>query len=143
MIDVACLSGEIDFEMSSMKRWTLHPVAATEAGRGAGTGELAAGVDSITSRAPFSPALLFSLSIAVLLSLALLPLGCEASLLSWLSSFGILDLGARHDDNSHTTPVKLLSWIGFRSHFRHGFPDRSRARRPAFMAPWLALGPSL
>lgn len=86
-----------------------HPVAATASGRGAETGELSAGVDSIIGSATFSPALLFSLSSAVLLSLALLPLGCEISLLSLLSSFGNLLLGARHDDNSQTTPVKLLS----------------------------------
>jgi len=50
--------------------------------------------------------------------------------------------GARQVGTAQLTPVKLRSWKPFFSHFRHGFPVRSRARRPALMAPWLALGPS-
>ena len=89
-----------------------------------------------------------------------------ASLLTWLSSslllFSLLLLsaadagvdpstddsgrdlgGAVHRGISQTTPVKLLSVKPPLVHFRHGLPDRSSARRPALMAPWLALGPSL
>lgn len=51
--------------------------------------------------------------------------------------------GARHAGTSQVTPVKLLSWKPLRSHFLHGLPDRSSARRPALMAPWFALGPNL
>lgn len=52
-------------------------------------------------------------------------------------------MGVCQLDRPQTTPVKLLSWNGLRSHLRHGAPVRSRARRPALIAPWLALGPSL
>lgn len=41
------------------------------------------------------------------------------------------------------TPVKLLSVKDPLAHLRHGLPERSSARSPALMAPWLALGPSL
>lgn len=44
-------------------------------------------------------------------------------------------LGARQVRTSQTTPVKLLSWNGFRSQRRQGAPLRSRARRPALIAP--------
>jgi len=61
---------------------------------------------------------------------------------SWVDSRLILG-GAVHRGISQTTPVKLLSRKPPLVHFRHGLPDRSRARRPALMAPWFALGPSL
>ena len=51
--------------------------------------------------------------------------------------------GAPQDGRCHTTPVKLLTLKPFFSHLRQGLPVRSRARRPALMAPWLAFGPSL
>lgn len=40
-------------------------------------------------------------------------------------------------------PVNDLMENPPRAHLRQGAPERSSARRPAFMAPWLALGPSL
>lgn len=51
--------------------------------------------------------------------------------------------GAVHLGISHTTPVKLLSVKPPLAHLRQGLPDLSRARRPALIAPWLALGPNL
>jgi hypothetical protein len=51
--------------------------------------------------------------------------------------------GAVHRGISHTTPVNVLSVKPPLFHLRQGLPDRSSARRPALMAPWLALGPSL
>jgi len=47
-----------------------------------------------------------------------------------------------HELTPQETPVKLRSWKPVRCHLRHGFPVRSRARRCALMAPWLAFGPS-
>ena len=87
------------------------------------------------------PLWLVSLSTALLLLLAL-SLGVLASLVSSLT-FTVVVLGARHDGSCHATPVKLLTLNPVRSHLRQGLPERSRARRPALMAPWLALGPSL
>ena len=51
--------------------------------------------------------------------------------------------GAFHDGIAHMLPVKDLRWSALRSHFRHGLPLRSSARRPALMAPVFAFGPSL
>lgn len=51
--------------------------------------------------------------------------------------------GAVQRGTSHMTPVKVLSLKPPRAHLRQGLPDLSRARRPALIAPWLALGPSL
>lgn len=51
--------------------------------------------------------------------------------------------GAVHRGISQTTPVKVLRRKPPLAHLRHGLPERSRARRPALMAPRLALGPSL
>lgn len=51
--------------------------------------------------------------------------------------------GAVQRFTSQTTPVKLLRVKPPLAHLRQGAPDLSRARRPALMAPWLALGPSL
>lgn len=94
-----------------------------------------------------SPELLFSLGTPLALLLALLSLSpvstvVATSLASAFSSV-FLGLGARQVGICQTTPVKLFSWKGLRSHLRQGVPVRSRARRPALMAPWLALGPSL
>lgn len=66
--------------------------------------------------------------------------------LGWLASpFApiFLDFGARHEGTCHVTPVKVLIVKPVLFHFRHGVPVRSRARSPAFIAPRLALGPSL
>lgn len=110
----------------------------------AGAGELAALVFmGVTSP---SPELLFSLSTALVLLFALLPispLGWVISVASVESSSTAFVFGARQVGTPHRTPVKLFSWNGLRSHFRQGLPVRSRARRPALIAPWLAFGPSL
>lgn len=99
--------------------------------------------------------LCISTSAALLLTLPLLP-SCALSLFSLLlllstdaapdsslAGSGIFLGGADHRFTSHTTPVKLLRVKPPRNHLRQGLPDLSRARRPALMAPWLALGPSL
>lgn len=51
--------------------------------------------------------------------------------------------GATQRGISQTTPVKLFMVKPPLLHLRQGLPDLSRARRPALIAPWLALGPSL
>lgn len=51
--------------------------------------------------------------------------------------------GARQRGISHAVPVKLLMLKPPLAHLRQGAPERSSARRPALMAPWFALGPSL
>lgn len=104
-----------------------------------------------------SPELLFSLGIALgtalgialrmtlsvlLLALLSTPASTTTSLFSLFSS-SFSALGVRHVGSCQTTPVKLFSCRGLRSHLRQGAPERSRARRPAFIAPVLALGPSL
>jgi hypothetical protein len=90
---------------------------------------------------PWSPPWL-SLS----LGMALLPGGfisLELSLfISPLASRPVRE-GAFQDDMPQTAPVNDLSWSPFFSQRRQGLPERSRARRPALMAPVLALGPSL
>lgn len=58
------------------------------------------------------------------------------------SSAGLGLGGAVHRLICHCTPVKVLSWKLPLVHLRQGLPLRSRARRPALIAPWLALGPS-
>lgn len=95
-----------------------------------------------------SPALLFSLGTALLNGFALLslsPLTTAATPFasSPLDSTVCCGFWVCQLDRPQTTPVKLFSWNGLRSHLRHGVPLRSSARRPALMAPWLALGPSL
>ena len=108
----------------------------------AGAGELAAGVDRTMGSAG-SP-LLLSATVLLSLTLPLLLLCCEASLPSLLSSpFCSWDFGVRQEGSSQTTPVKLFNWNDFRSHLRQGLPERSRARKPALIAPWFAFGPSL
>lgn len=54
-------------------------------------------------------------------------------------SFG----GALQEPTVQLTPVMLWSEKPLRSHLRQGLPLLSSARRPALMAPVLALGPSL
>ncbi len=63
----------------------------------------------------------------------------DSPLLDSGSFFG----GAVHLGTSQTTPVKLLSLKPPRAHLRQGLPLLSSARRPALIAPWFALGPSL
>lgn len=88
------------------------------------------------------PPLLFSLT-ALLSSLtfALLLLVVSSLFVSPFAST-IVRFGALQVGTIHWTPVKLLIWKPRFSHFRHGFPLRSRARSPALIAPWLAFGPS-
>lgn len=92
-----------------------------------------------------SPELLFSLGIMLPSPLALLSLSpvSRAPSLPSRSMSSFFGLGVRQMGTCQNTPVKLFSPNGFRCHFRHGAPVRSSARRPALMAPWLALGPSL
>lgn len=47
-----------------------------------------------------------------------------------------------HDGSCQRIPVKDLKRSGCFSHLRQGAPVRSKARRPALMAPVLAFGPS-
>ena len=91
-----------------------------------------------------TPLLLFSLStwLLSLFSLLLSPDADADPSVLVLDSIVILG-GAVHRGISQVTPVKLLSLKPPFCHLRHGFPVRSRARRPALIAPWLALGPSL
>ena len=126
--------------------------AAAGAGAGVGPGdgaaELAAaklGAFFISTSAPlllgslftwvFCPETMFSL----LLPSADAETGVGSSAVGSGRGFG----GAVQRGSSHTTPVKLLRVNPPLVHFRQGLPDRSRARRPALMAPMLALGPSL
>jgi hypothetical protein len=106
-------------------------------------GELAAGVD-IAIGSPWSPTLL---SMAVSLSLGLASLlDCIDVSFKSLAASPLTCTGFSepfHDGSCHETPVKLLTANVLRAHLRHGLPERSRARRPALIAPWLALGPSL
>ena len=78
------------------------------------------------------PLLLFSLS-SWLLSLFSLLLSPDAGSSDLGSGLGLG--GAVQRGTSQTTPVKLLSLKPPLFHLRQGLPDRSRALKPAFMAP--------
>ena len=122
---------------------TTGAVGADEGGRVDGGGELLALLLALLLSSMSAPPLLFSLfSLAIwLLSLFSLLLSPDAESPEVPSAliFG----GAVQRGISQTTPVKLLSVKLPFCHLRQGFPDRSSARRPALIAPWLALGPSL
>lgn len=108
-----------------------------------GAGELSAeklGVPCISTSAPL---LLASLLIWLLPSLFSLLLLSDAGVDSSADDSGRGFGGAVHRGISQTTPVKLLSVNPPLFHLRQGLPDRSSARSPALIAPWLALGPSL
>jgi hypothetical protein len=124
----------------AMMTWMGKSVGYNVAGTGAGElarASIAVGTGVVPS--PLSP--LFSLT-ALLSSLTLVSLEPAESLLT-SSEKAAERLGAFHEGTSHTTPVKLRRVKPFFSHLRHlNFPVRSRARRPALMAPWFALGPS-
>lgn len=79
------------------------------------------------------PLLLFSLAIW-LLSLFSLLLSPDAEPSELPRTTIGLD-GAVQRGSSQVTPVKLLILKEPLCHFRHGLPDRSRARRPALIAP--------
>lgn len=102
---------------------------------GIGGGELAAGVDSAIGSAA-SPALL-STAVSLSFGLSSLLLCMEMSFVSLESSplRSVSFSEPFHDGKSQETLVKLLTENGFRAHLRQGFPDLSRALRPAFMAP--------
>jgi len=116
----------------------MHQAAAVAMGAGELALMLACALPISTSAA----LLLFSLSLPVLSLFSLLlsaPVDVEPSESPPRVNFG----GARHRGISQTTPVNDLSVKPPFCHFRQGLPDRSRARRPALIAPWFALGPSL
>jgi hypothetical protein len=107
-----------------------------------GVGELAWTLGGMLCGSPSTLLMLFSLFIwlpslfsLLLLSAELLVSSVEAS--AW--DFG----GATQRGISHKTPVNDFNLKPPLVHLRQGVPDRSRARRPALMAPWFALGPSL
>jgi hypothetical protein len=88
--------------------------------------------------------MLLSLGRALLASLALSAwLLDEFSLLTSPLNDELSLSGAAQDPTVHATPDMLLSCMPLRSHRRHGLPVLSSARRPALIAPVLALGPSL
>lgn len=122
---------------------TTGAVGVDEGGRVDGGGELLALLLALLLSSMSAPPLLFSLfSLAIwLLSLFSLLLSPDAESPEVPSAliFG----GAVQRGISQTTPVKLLSVKLPFCHLRQGLPDRSSARRPALIAPWLALGPSL
>lgn len=100
---------------------------------GAGDDAFRLGTLRISTSAPLLLALLASAPFS-LFSLLLL-LSAEGAPESPLLGSGPFLGGAVHREISHTTPVKLLRTKPPRAHLRHGFPDLSRARRPALMAP--------
>lgn len=107
-----------------------------------GDGKFWLGVLPVSKSAP--PVLLltlFSLSIW-LLSLFSLLLSPDTDWLSEVACALILG-GAFHRGISQTTPVNVFILNPPFAHLRQGLPVRSRARNPALIAPWLALGPSL
>jgi len=119
----------------------MHQAACSTAAPPAGAGELAASTASIGVPAS-APLLLLSLGAALL---PCGPCGSFEALESLFTSPANSDslLVVAHELTPQATPVKLRSWKPARCHLRHGFPVRSKARRCALMAPWLALGPSL
>ena len=132
----------IESESVHAEAVTTGAVGADEGGRVDGAGELALLLALLPSSTS-APALLFSLfSLAIwllsLFSLLLSPDAESPDVPSALTFGGAVQRGI-----SQTTPVKLLSVKLPFCHLRQGLPDLSRARRPALIAPWLALGPSL
>lgn len=113
-----------------------------ESGRAEGAGELTLLLAVLRNSMSAPPVLfsLFSLSIWLLslFSLLLSPDAESPEVFSVLSLGGAVQRGI-----SQLTPVKLFSLKLPFCHLRHGLPVRSRARRPALIAPWFALGPSL
>lgn len=109
-----------------------------------GAGELAAAMLGALCISISAPLLLASLLTWLLSSLfSLLLLSAEMGVESSADDSGLSLGGAVQRGISQTTPVKLFNTKLPLVHFLQGLPDRSRARRPALMAPWFALGPSL
>ena len=91
-------------------------------------------------------ALCISTSLPLLLLLALLASwpfslfslvlpSADAAAESSVLDSGAFFWGATQRGISHVTPVKLLSWKPPLAHRLQGLPERSRARRPALIAP--------
>lgn len=112
---------------------------AVEAGAGAGAEAIAGGELTRLVASTSIALVLFSLSIWLfsLFSLLLSPVD-EPSVLGLMATLG----GALHLGISIGMPVNVLITKERFSHLRQGLPERSRARKPALIAPWLALGPS-
>lgn len=105
----------------------------------AGAGAMAGGELTRLVASTSMALVLFSLSIWLfsLFSLLLSPVD-EPSVLGLTVTLG----GALHLGISIGMPVNVLIMKERFSHLRQGLPERSRARKPALIAPWLALGPS-
>ncbi len=101
---------------------------------GIGAGELALMLGALCiSTSP--PLLLLSLLTCSFSLFSLLLPSTEADADSSAAGSGLGLGGAVQRGISQTTPVKLFSRNPPLAHFRQGFPERSRARRPALMAP--------
>jgi hypothetical protein len=127
-------------------RYAATRVEYQAAAMGTGAGEFTAA----TLGAPLcistsTPALLVSLLTWLAPSLFSLLLSSAEAVAesSALAASGFALGGALQREISQTTPVKLLRVKLLLPHFLQGLPLRSSARRPALMAPMLALGPSL
>lgn len=107
-----------------------------------GAGELAWILGGMLRGSPSTLLVLFSLFIWLPSLFSLLLLSAEA-VGSSLGASGLGFGGAVQRGISHKTPVNDFSLKPPLDHLRQGAPDRSRARRPALIAPWLAFGPSL
>lgn len=97
----------------------------------------------ISTSTALLPLLLASLFAWPFSLFSLVLLSAEAPVEPSVEVSGTILGGAVQRGISQMTPVKLFIRKPPRDHLRQGLPDRSRARRPALMAPWLALGPSL
>lgn len=124
---------------------TVDRKAYEAAATGIGAGELAFTLGAmLVGCSPSTWLPLFSLFIwlpSLWFSLLLLSADAAAESSEVASGFGFG--GAVQRGISHTTPVKLLTRKPPLAHLRQGAPDRSSARSPALIAPWLAFGPSL
>ncbi len=90
------------------------------------------------------PLLLFSLLTCSFSLFSLLLASAEAVVDSPASGWaGLGRGGAVQRGISQRVPVKLFSLKPPLAHRRQGLPERSRARRPALIAPVFAFGPSL
>jgi len=104
-----------------------------KAGVGAGAGEL--DISGSAGLPLASPLLLFSLWTALLAGSPLATVEPEVSLFTSPLKEVVKIPGVRHDGKPHPIPVKLLTSKDLRSHRRQGLPERSSARKPAFIAP--------
>ena len=131
-------------KMQYPHRWASQAGTETLAGASlCGIGELGRSVAVVAFVALASPPLLlFSLPTMLLSFSGFASLEAVFSLLT-SSLASCLRVGLIQVGISQETPVKLFSGKPRLFHRRHGFPVLSRARKPALMAPWLALGPSL